>query len=470
MKNLETQSRDIHNIPAWAGQAVSRQRSFFDARGTREYQFRLEQLEKLKQSVVDHRQDVVLALKADIGRPELEAYYEILGVLEEIKYAIKHLHAWMKPRRVVTSALAQPGRSRIEYTPKGVVFLMGPYNYPFLLCLQPLVGSIAAGNCTILQPSPLTRATSRLISKMVGELFPEEYVRVFEGDIEVASRLLEEKFDHIFFTGSPRVGRIVMAAAARHLTPVTLELGGKSPAIVHSDCDLKVAVRRIISGKMLNAGQTCVAPDHVFVHAAIKDAFISEATRVLKEFFGNDPSQSPDFGRLINDRHFERVKSLIDPLKVVVGGQTDKASKYIAPTLMRDVSIDDAVMREEIFGPVLPVLTYDSLSEVFEQVRKLPRHPLALYLFTNSKAVEQKVLGNIQFGGSCINNTVIHVGNSHLPFGGVGESGMGSYHGVHSFEVFSHQRSILKSATFIDLKLRYAPYGNKVKLMRWFTR
>jgi aldehyde dehydrogenase (NAD+) len=277
---------------------------------------------------------------------------------------------------------------------------------------------------------------------------------------------MEEQYDHIFFTGSPRVGRIILAKAAKYLTPVTLELGGKSPTIVHSDAKLDIAVKRILAGKMMNAGQTCVAPDHVFVHASIKDAFEKKVVETLKAFYGDNPQKSPDFGRMINERHFDRVKALIDPGKVLAGGQSDRQDRYIAPTVLRNVKIDDPVMQEEIFGPVLPVITYEKLDDVYKQVKQLPRHPLALYLFTESRTVEQDVLANIQFGGGCVNNTMMHVANANLPFGGVGESGMGAYHAHKSFLTFSHQRSILKSATFFDLPLRYAPYKDKVKIFK----
>ncbi len=372
----------------------------------------------------------------------------------------------MKPKRVGTTLWAQPGRSRIESVPQGVTMLMGPYNYPFLLLVQPLIGAIAAGNTAVLKPSSLNPTVADVVEKMMKECFSDEYVATFKGSTEVTNALLEERFDHIFFTGSPRVGRIVMAAAAKHLTKVTLELGGKSPTIIHKDANLKVAARRTLAGKMLNVGQTCVAPDHLHVHKDIKDAFEKALVQELKEWYGDNPQQSPDLGRMINDRHFERVAGLIDKAKVLVGGQTDASERFIAPTLLKDVSMDDAVMQEEIFGPVLPMVTYSTMEELVSNIKKLPEHPLALYLFTESKDVEQHVLANTQFGGGCINNTVMHVANPNLPFGGVGESGMGAYHGKNSFDAFSHQRGILKATTLFDIKMRYAPYGDKVNMIK----
>lgn len=450
----------------WATNAVTRQRAFFDSGATRSYEFRLQQLKNLKAAMLKYADDVEAALKADIGRPPLEAYVEMSTAMEELNHTIKHLKKWMQPKKVGTPLLAQPGRSRIEYTPLGVVFIMGPYNYPFVLCIQPLIGALAAGNTVIMKPSSLNPQTAKVMEKMAKEFFSPDVFQIFLGSTEVTDALLEEQFDHIFFTGSPRVGKIVMAKAARFLTPVTLELGGKSPTIVHSDAKLDIAAKRVLAGKMMNVGQTCIAPDHLFVHASVKDAFERKLVETLKTFYGNDPQKSPDLGRMINAKHFERVKALIDPAKVLAGGQTDAKDLYIAPTLLKNVTPDDAVMQEEIFGPVLPIISYNALSEVYQHVKKLPSHPLALYVFTESREVERDVLDNIQFGGGCVNNTLMHIANNNMPFGGVGESGMGAYHGHRSFLTFSHQRSVLKSSTFMDLPMRYAPYKDKVKLFK----
>ncbi len=457
---------NINQSQDWAAEAVAKQRRYFESGATRSYEFRIQQLKKLKDALVKYQTEIQEALKADIGRPEFEAYIEISTAYEDLKHTIKHLKSWMKPKRVATTLWAQPGRSRIESVPQGVTFLMGPYNYPFLLLVQPLIGAIAAGNTAVLKPSSLNPTVANVVEKMMKECFSDEFVTTFKGSTEVTNVLLEQRFDHIFFTGSPRVGRIVMAAAARHLTKVTLELGGKSPTIIHKDANLKIAARRTLAGKMMNVGQTCVAPDHIHVHADIKDAFEKEMVATLKEWYGDNPAQSPDLGRMINDRHFDRVAGLIDKAKLLVGGETDASQRFIAPTLLKDVTMDDAVMQEEIFGPVLPILSYSTLDELIGNMKKLPEHPLALYLFTESKDVEQHVLANMQFGGGCINNTVMHVANPNLPFGGVGESGMGAYHGKNSFDAFSHQRGILKATTLFDIKLRYAPYLDKVNMIK----
>ncbi len=460
---LETDK--LTQAQGWAADAVGSQRAFFESGATRSYEFRIQQLNKLRAAIVKYQGEIQEALKADIGRPPFEAYIEISTAIEDLKHTIKHLKGWMKPKKVATSMWAQPGRSRIEATPQGVTFIMGPYNYPFLLLLQPLIGSISAGNTAVLKPSSLNPTVADVVEKIVKENFNENYISVFKGSTEVTNELLEQRFDHIFFTGSPRVGRIVMAAAAKHLTKVTLELGGKSPTIIHKDANLKIAARRTLAGKMLNVGQTCVAPDHVHVHTDIKDAFEKELVTAVREFYGDNPISSPDLGRMINDRHFERVAALIDKAKVLIGGQTEGSQRFIAPTIMNNVSMDDPVMQEEIFGPVLPLVSYSSIDELVDNVKKLPEYPLALYLFTESEDVERQILDRVQFGGGCVNNTVMHVANPNLPFGGVGESGMGSYHGKNSFDVFSHQRSILKATTKFDLPVRYAPYAKKLPLI-----
>lgn len=450
----------------WAAAAVARQRAFFESGATRSYEFRLQQLKQLKAAMLKYVGDLEAALKADIGRPPLEAYVELNMAMDELNHTIKHLKKWMRPKKVATTMFAQPGRSRIEYRPLGVTLIMGPYNYPFVLAIQPMIGAIAAGNTVVMKPSSLNPEVAKIIEKIAKEYFNPEVFQVFLGSTEVTDALLEEKFDHIFFTGSPRVGKIVLAKAAKYLTPVTLELGGKSPTIVHSDAKLEIAAKRILAGKMMNAGQTCVAPDHIFVHASVKDRFEKILVETLRGFYGDDPHKSPDFGRMINNKHFERVKALIDPAKVLFGGKTVQEDRYIAPTLLTNVSMTDPVMQEEIFGPVLPIIAYQSLSDVYAHIKQLPQHPLALYLFTESRDVETEVFDNTQFGGGCINNAIMHIANANLPFGGVGESGMGSYHAEQTFLTFSHQRSVLKSATFFDLPLRYAPYKDKVKIFK----
>jgi aldehyde dehydrogenase (NAD+) len=460
------ESQNAAREASWATEAFQKQRSYFDSGATRSYDFRIQQLKKLKEAIAKYQTEIQEALAQDIGRPPMEAYIEIATAFEDLKHTIKHLRNWMKPEKVPTTMWAQPGKSRIESVPQGVTFLIGPYNYPFVLLAQPLIGALAAGNTAIMKPSSLNPTVADVIEKMMNEYFDDELVAVYKGSSDVTNTLLEEPFDHIFFTGSARVGKIVMSAAARHLSKVTLELGGKSPTIVHKDANLKVAARRIVAGKMLNVGQTCVAPDHLHVHADIKEEFQQKILETLNEFYGENWKDNPDLGRIINDKHFERVSGLIEPSKVAVGGDTDASQRYVAPTILKDASMDDAAMQEEIFGPVLPVLTYNTIDELIGNIRKLPEYPLALYLFTESEEVEREVLDKTQFGGGCINNTVMHLANPNLPFGGVGESGMGAYHGKNSFDAFSHKRSILKAGTLFDIKFRYPPYKDKVNLLK----
>ncbi|WP_286263678.1 aldehyde dehydrogenase [Thalassotalea atypica] len=445
---------------------VLQQKAYFNTDATYPYDFRLAQLYQLKDAMLKYTPSLVEALNKDLGRPEFEAYFELAMCFHEVNGAIKNLKKWMKPKKIKTDVLAQPGKSRIEYCPVGQVLIMVPYNYPAALTIQPLVGAIAAGNTAIIKASSVTPATSSLLDKMLNDAFDAQYICSLQGSTEVTNVLLEQKFDHIFFTGSPNVGRIVMAAAAKHLTPVTLELGGKSPTIVNRDCNLEQAVKRIVSGRFLNAGQTCIAPDHVYVHQDIKEQFLAKIKAVVTEFYSENPIQSKDFGRIINDRHFNRVSALIPQDRVVVGGQIDASQKFIAPTVVKDVTFDDDIMQEEIFGPVLPVMTFTDIDDVRQQIAKLPEHPLAMYIFTKDKAFEQELVRKVRCGGVNVNSTLMHVANSHMAFGGFGESGMGAYHGQHSFELFSHAKGVVKSATWLDIPLRYAPYTGKVKWLK----
>jgi len=345
----------------------------------------------------------------------------------------------------------------------GVNLIIAPYNYPINLTISPLIAAIAAGNTAVIKTSEMTPACSAIIRKIITETFIPEYIAYIEGEVPETTLLLQQKFDHIFFTGSPRIGSIVMSAAAKHLTPVTLELGGKSPCIVHEDAKLDIAVNRIISGKFLNAGQTCVAPDYVMVHKSVKESFLTKLKARIIKVYGEEAKNSPDFARIVSDNHFQWIAGLINPEKILVGGQTDAATRFIAPTVLRDIALADKAMSEEIFGPVLPILEYEHLDEVYAVVDQLPHHPLACYIFSESNIIQQEIINTVQSGGACINNCVFHAGNPHLPFGGVGESGMGAYHGVHGFECFSHKKGVLKSATWMDMSLIYPPYGNKIK-------
>jgi len=446
---------------------VAGQRVFFNTGITRLYQTRIDCLLKLKAGLIKYETELHAALKQDLGKSEFEAFVAETGSCRhEITETVKKLRTWMKPRRVGTSLLVQPGTSSVHYSPLGVNLIIGPFNFPVMLTFSPLIAAIAAGNTAVVKTSELTPASSAVIRKLIEDVFEPEYVAYVPGAVEETTLLLAQRFDHIFFTGSPIVGSIVMRAAAHHLTPVTLELGGKSPCIVHRDANLDVAVNRITAGKFMNAGQVCVAPDYVLVHKEIKESFLEKMKQRITKCFGDDASTSPDYGRIVNDNHFRRICAMIDPLKVVVGGQADAARRYIAPTILRDIQLEDKVMCEEIFGPLLPVLDYSNFDDIYKVIGMLPQHPLACYIFSESVKVQQELIANIQFGGGCINNCVMQVVNSHLPFGGVGQSGMGAYHGFHGFERFSHKKSVFKSATWIDLPLLYPPYGNKIKILR----
>lgn len=446
--------------------SLERQRSYFATGQTYDVSFRLEMLKTLQKSIIAHESEIFDALKKDLNKSPFEAYETEVGItLQELQYVIKHVRSWAKPERVKTPLLHFKSTSFILSEPYGVVLIMSPWNYPLQLSIAPLIGSIAAGNCTLIKPSAYSPATSAVIAKIVRECFDEGFVAVIEGGREANQALLKEKFDYIFFTGSVEVGKTVMAAAAENLTPVTLELGGKSPCIVDCNTNLEITARRIVWGKCLNAGQTCVAPDYLLVHKDVKNDLLNSMKKYIAEFYGQHPHKSEDLPKIINRKHFDRVKELLNCGKTVVGGQYDEKTLKISPTILDDVSWDEPVMQEEIFGPVLPVLEFDDLSQVIETVNKRPK-PLALYLFTTSKQTEKKILENIPFGGGCINDTIVHLATSYMPFGGVGESGMGRYHGRWSFDTFSHKKSILKKSNLIDIKLRYPPYRDKLSLLK----
>lgn len=444
---------------------VQHQRQFFNTGKTKEIEFRLAQLQALRQMVISHQDAILAALKADLNKPELEAYTADLGVLQEINYAIKHLRRWAKPRSVPVTLVQLPGRAKIYPEPLGVVLVISPWNYPFQLTISPLLAAIAAGNCVLVKPSELAPRTSHVIAELISQTFDPGFVSVVEGDAAVSQALLEERFDHIFFTGGSAVGRMVMTAAAKHLTPVTLELGGKSPCIVDRDIQVEYTARRIVWGKFLNAGQTCIAPDYLLVDRQIKPALLAAMQKTLQEFYGDDPIASPDYARIINDRHYARLEALLQSGEQVAGGKTDAEQRYIAPTILDQVSWDDPVMQDEIFGPILPVLTYEDVNEAIDQINQRPK-PLALYLFSRNQKLQQQVLHSTSSGGVCLNDTVMQVGVPALPFGGVGESGMGSYHGKAGFDTFSHFKSVLQKPFWPDLPLRYPPYTGKLDLVK----
>lgn len=448
------------------------QKQFFESGKTRSYAFRKGQLMRLKKCVQSHQALITEALQKDLHKAPAESYTTEIGfVYEEINYALKHLKEWMKPQKVSTPLIAQPSRSKIYRDPLGLTLIIGPWNYPFQLIISPLVGAIAGGNCAILKPSEETVHTAQAIEKIIKSAFPSEYISVVQGNgAEVVPALMENfAFNYVFFTGSVPVGKIIMAAAAKHLTPVTLELGGKSPCIVDQTANLSLAARRITWGKFLNAGQTCVAPDYLLVHYSVKDQLVALIKACLKEFYGEDPAKSPDYPRMINMKRFHAIAKFLSAGNILHGGQTHPEDKYIAPTLMDGISFNDPVMQEEIFGPLLPVLTYQKIEEVPQMIGRQP-FPLALYLFTSDTHTEKYILENVRFGGGCINDTVIHLGNPSIPFGGVGTSGFGSYHGKYSFDTFTHAKGVLKTSTKLDLPLRYPPYDNKLKYIKLLMR
>lgn len=423
---------------------VERQRAFFRTGKTKDVEFRVETLNKLVDAMKKYENEILAALRKDLNKSEKEGYRTEIGfVLHEIKYILDNVHTWAKPKEAQTPEVFGNASSMLYPEPYGLALIIAPWNYPFQLAVAPLIGAVCAGNCAVLKPSEFTPATSGVLAKMVQENFPEEYIAVVEGEAETSTALLKEKFDYIFFTGSTGVGKIIMSAAAKHLTPVTLELGGKSPCIVHEDADLDTAAQRITKGKFSNAGQTCVAPDYLLIHKSVKDEFLEKMKVQIKEMFGEDVSKNPDFTHIINDRHFNRLSAFLDNGTRVVGGDTEEDRLFIAPTVLDDIKWEDPVMQDEIFGPILPVIEYDDLTEVIHKIVERPK-PLALYLFTEDEEVENTVLGNISFGGGCINDTISHLATPYLPFGGVGESGMGSYHGQGSFDTFTHYKSILK--------------------------
>jgi aldehyde dehydrogenase (NAD+) len=423
------------------------------------------------QAIQSEEANITAALAADFSKPAFETYGTEIGILlAEIRFTLRHLKKWVKPRRVKASLFNFPSRDYIYPEPLGVSLVIGAWNYPFQLTLSPVIGSIAAGGCAILKPSELTTATSQIIAQLIQKHFPPEYLTVVQGGPETSQALLELPFDKIFFTGSIPVGKIVAAAAAKQLVPVTLELGGKSPCIVDQTTDLPAAARRIVWGKFLNAGQTCVAPDYLLVQQTILPAFLQQLATTITAFYGPDPSQSPDFARIINQRHFERLSKLMTDASIFTGGQTDAEGLYIAPTLLTGITWQHPLMQEEIFGPLLPVLPFNTLSEAIAEVNIRPK-PLALYLFSRDKKAQATVLAQTSSGGVCLNDTVSHLANPHLPFGGVGSSGQGNYHGKASFDAFSHHKSVLKKPFRPDLPLRYPPYQGKLnwvkKAFRW---
>ncbi len=450
---------------------VKRQRAYFATGKTKRVGFRVAALQRLQEAIRKNEEAIEKALKEDLNKSSFESYMTEVGMtLEEISYFLKNTARLARTERVRTPLSQFPARSYVKKEPLGVTLILSPWNYPFMLSLIPVVGAIAAGNCCILKPSAYAPKTAGVLKRLIGSVFPAGYVAVVEGGREENKRLLEQKFDKIFFTGSKQVGRLVMEQAAKHLTPVTLELGGKSPCIIETDAPLSMAAKRIVFGKFLNSGQTCVAPDYCLVQRAVRDAFLEELVKWTKKLIGEEPLANPDYPRMVNAKHFDRVMGLIEGETVVCGGYGNKETLQIAPTILKDVSLEDEVMQEEIFGPVLPVLTFDRLEEAERIISSGPK-PLALYLFTKNRRTVKRITEGLPYGGGCVNDTIIHLASTQLGFGGVGESGLGSYHGKRSFDTFTHEKSIVDKAIWLDLPVRYMPYTRtKERLLRWFLR
>ena len=446
---------------------LGKQKDFFNAGKTKDIGFRLEMLSALRRAIREHEEDILNALKLDLNKAPFEAYETELGVvLEEIKYIKKHLQAWAKPKLVYTPSILFASVSHIHTEPYGSVLIMAPWNYPFMLPLVPLVGAIAAGNCVVLKPSAYAPHTALVIEKLLGSIFDESFVAVVRGGREVNKTLLDEAFDYIFFTGGTEVGKTVMQAAAKRLTPVTLELGGKSPCIVDETANIKLAAKRIVWGKLMNAGQTCVAPDYFLVHRSVKARLIQEMVRCIAAMYSENPLHNDEYPKIINQKHFERLLALMQSGRIIAGGQSDADALRIAPTIIDDVTWESAVMQEEIFGPLMPVMEFDSLHDVISMLNARPK-PLALYLFTTSKQNEKRIISSVSFGGGCVNETIIHISNPHMAFGGVGESGMGQYHGKFSYDTFSHAKGIVKKSNLIDIFVRYPPFKNRMAFLKF---
>lgn len=452
-------------------EVVEKQRALFETNITKDVSHRIKLLKLLKKNIVEMQDEIFEALKTDLGKSETESYMAEVGmVLSELSHTIKRLKHWAKPDRKPTPITNLGAASYITYEPYGVVLIIAPWNYPFLLSMDPLIGAVCAGNCVVLKPSKEAPNVGRVINKIVDKTFIPNHVYVMQGSSYANQVILEQKYDYIFFTGGKKVGKIVATKAMETFTPVSLELGGKSPCIIDESCNLELSARRLAFGKFLNCGQTCIAPDYCLVQKSIKKQFIELLKEEVVKMFGENPLNNPDYGKIINQSQFDWLNKLIIPQKVVLGGQSDKNSLKIQPTIMDNVSLDDLVMQDEIFGPILPIVEFETIEEAIAIIKKYPK-PLALYLFANNKAVQKTILTNISFGGGCINDCIMHIANLNLPFGGVGESGMGIYHGKESFLTFSNVRSVIKKYNWIDLPLRYQPYTKlKDKLIKKFMK
>ncbi len=450
---------------------VAASRAYFARGETLDVAFRKSALQKLRSVLLTRESEINAALHKDLNKSASESYMCEVGMtLAELNYVLAHVDRWAKKHPVLTPLAQFHARSFTVHNPYGVVLIMSPWNYPFMLTMEPLIGALAAGNCCVVKPSAYAPATSGIIRDIISECFPPEYVCVVEGGRKENQALLDQRFDYIFFTGGVTVGREVMRKAAEHLTPVSLELGGKSPCIVDATAKLELAAKRLAFGKLLNCGQTCVAPDYLLIDQKVKDEFLGYLKKHLTSMIGDDALQNDSYVRMVSRRHYDRVMGLIDPAKVVFGGKGDENTLHIQPTILDNVAPEDAVMQEEIFGPVLPVIAYNTIDEAIAFINAR-EHPLALYLFSEDKALQERFLHAVPFGGGCINDTIIHLATSRMGFGGVGHSGMGAYHGKRSFDTFSHEKSIVQKSTWMDLPVRYMPYNKfKDKLLRLFLR
>lgn len=447
-------------------QVFEKQKVFYNSQATKSITFRLSALAKLKKAIRRHESDIVIALNKDLNKSEFDSFSTEIGiVLEEISFVLKRLKKWASPIKVNT-ALTHFGTKGYQYPePYGSVLIISPWNYPFQLAISPLLGAIAAGNCAVIKPSELSPNTSAILSRIIAEIFDEEFVKVIEGDVEVSQTLLSIPFNYIFFTGSVGVGKIVMEAASKYLTPITLELGGKSPCIVAKDADLKIAAKRIAWGKFLNAGQTCIAPDYLYIQEEIYDSFVALFKEAIHELYHSNALDNPNYVRIVSKRHYDRLKSFLTDAEIIEGGEFDDLTLKIQPTLLANVEWNDSVMEDEIFGPILPIFKYQSLDTVVKIIQSKP-HPLALYLFAKEKAVIDKIVKEAEFGGGCINDVIYHIATPYLPFGGKGTSGLGKYHGKASFDTFTHYKSVLKQTTLYDIPFRYPNFKNGLKILK----
>lgn len=450
------------NIP----ELILAQKNFFASQQTKDISFRKNTLKKLLKELVKREDAIVKALHNDFKKSEYEAVMtETSIVIAELKMAIKNIHSWSKPKRVLPSMLNFPSRAKIYKEPYGTVLIIAPWNYPYQLAFAPIIGAIAAGNTVVLKPSELTPHTSAITKEIIEAVFDQQHIAVVEGGVPVAQELLTQRWDYIFFTGSVPVGKIVAKAAAEHLTPVTLELGGKSPCIVDETANIKLAAKRLVWGKYINGGQTCIAPDYLLIHSSVKEKFVSHFKEEILNAYGENPKASEDFPRIVNIRNFDRLALMLENENCVIGGETDRDDCYISPTLIDEPSVDSEVMKGEIFGPIFPMISYETEQDI-EKITSRYDKPLALYVFTNKSSFAKKIIKRYSFGGGTINDTTVHFANHRLPFGGVGESGIGGYHGKQTFDAFSHKKGVVTRGTWLDIPTRYAPYKGKLKQLK----